>query len=187
MTYFNKLNGDMVYLSPMNPDDYEIYTKWINDLSTSIPLGSASRNCSVLNEKEFIDNAAKTGQNFAICKKGSDELIGNASLFSINHINRTAEVGLFIGEETNRGKGYGTEVLKLLLCYAFKILNLNNIMLKVFSFNEQAISSYKKAGFIEFGRRVQAYYLNDKYYDELYMQILKSEFYGEYLTDKMPS
>jgi len=59
MTYFSKLSGDSIYLSPMNPNDYELYTRWINDLTTSIPLGNASTNFSILNEKEFVEGAAK--------------------------------------------------------------------------------------------------------------------------------
>ena len=46
----------------------------------------------------------------------------------------------------------------------FDYLNLNNIMLKVFSFNESAINCYKKIGFKEIGRRRQCYYLKGKFY-----------------------
>jgi hypothetical protein len=31
MSYFKKMTGDKVYLSPVNVDDYEKYTKWVND------------------------------------------------------------------------------------------------------------------------------------------------------------
>ncbi len=32
MQYYKKLIVDSIYLSPMNPDNTDIYTKWINDL-----------------------------------------------------------------------------------------------------------------------------------------------------------
>ena len=86
-----------------------------------------------------------------------------------------AEVGLFIGDEENRNKGYGAEALNLLLDYCFDYLNVNNVMLKVFSFNERAINCYRKLGFKEIGRRRQSYYLKGKFYDEVFMDILKSE------------
>ena len=73
-----------------------------------------------------------------------DKLIGNCSIHEIDQLRQCAEVGLFIGDEENRNKGYGKEVLNLLLNYGFDYLNLNNIMLKVFSFNERAINCYKK-------------------------------------------
>lgn len=85
-------------------------------------------------------------------------------------------VGLFIGDEENRNNGYGQDTLNLLLDYGFNYLNLKNIMLKVFSFNERAINCYKKVGFKEIGRRRQSYYLKGKFYDDVYMDILREEF-----------
>ena len=52
-------------------------------------------------------------------------------------------------------------------------------MLKVYSFNQRAIKAYKKAGLKEFGRRHNALPLKNKLYDEIYMEILKEEYYKE--------
>ena len=81
----------------------------------------------------------KKEQQFAIVLKETDELIGNCGFVDINHLHQRGEVGLFIGAEENRSKGYGTEALSLLVEYGFNYLNLKNIMLKVFSFNKRAI------------------------------------------------
>ena len=81
-------------------------------------------------------------------------------------------------------KGYGAEVLNLLLDYGFNYLNMNNIMLNVKSFNERAIACYKKVGFKEYGRRREAYFLNGKYYDHVFMDILAREFEGNYIKNK---
>lgn len=113
---------------------------------------------------------------FSVVTLKDDILIGDCGISNINHIRQCAEIGLFIGDKDNHNKGYGTEMLKLLLSYSFNHLNLNNIMLKVFSFNDIAIHTYKKVGFKEIGRRRQSYYLNNKFYDEIYMDILKEEF-----------
>ena len=68
------------------------------------------------------------GYNFTIVKN-DDTLIGNISLFSIKHTNRSAILGLFIGDKENRGKGYGIEAIRLILGYGFNSLNLHNIMI----------------------------------------------------------
>ena len=102
----------------------------------------------------------------------------------IDNINRCAEVGLFIGDEENRNKGYGAEALRLLSDYSFNYLNLNNIQLGVKAFNERAIACYKKVGFKEYGRRREAYFLNGKYYDHVFMDILAREFEGDYIKNK---
>jgi len=186
MRYFRKLEGERVFLSPINMDDLEQYTAWINDLSMTINLGNASTPISLASEKEFLEKLVREGHNYAIVLKDDETLIGNCSLFNINHIQRTAEAGIFIGDKKYRGKGYGTEAMQLLLAYGFKVLNLNNIMLKVYSFNKQAIRSYEKAGFRVFGRRSQSYFVNGHYYDEIYMEILARDFKSTLLDDVMP-
>lgn len=148
MKYFKKIEGEKVYLSPMNLEDIEKYVKWMNDFSTTDGLGSSSKVTTFESERAWlINNMDKKEQQFAIVLKETDELIGNCGFVDINHLHQRGEVGLFIGEEENRSKGYGTEALSLLVEYGFNYLNLKNIMLKVFSFNKRAIKSYEKIGF----------------------------------------
>lgn len=174
MKYFKKLIGKNIYLSPMSSEDAETYTKWMNDLSTTDGLGGSARMVSLEGEKEWLSQAG--GQYlFAIVSQDGDQLLGNCGIESIDYIHKTAEIGIFIGDEENRNKGYGTEVMNLLIEYGFNYLNLNNLMLRVFSFNERAIACYKKAGFNEIGRRRQSYYLKGTYYDQVYMDIIKED------------
>ncbi len=174
MKYFKKLVSKRVYLSPMNIEDAETYVKWLNDFNITDGLGNSNINISIESEKEWISQNSSQYQ-FAIIRLEDDILIGNCGLQEIDHIRQCAVVGLFLGEEENRSKGYGHEVLNLLLDYSFNYLNLNNIMLRVFSFNDRAINCYKKVGFKEIGRRRQAYYIKGKFHDEVFMDILKQE------------
>lgn len=175
MKYFKKLVGENIYLSPMDIDDAQCYAKWFNDCYITDNLGATSILSSVQSEQQWIESNINN-YAFSVITLKDDILIGNCSIMNINHIRQCAEIGLFIGEKSNHNKGYGTEMLKLLLNYSFNYLNLNNIMLRVFSFNNIAIHTYKKVGFKEMGRRRQSYYLNNKFYDEIYMDILKEEF-----------
>lgn len=180
MRYFKKLVGKKVYLSPINIDDYEIYTKWMNDFKVTDGIGASARIYSLEREKEHLNNKALSKDyTFAIVDLETDELLGNCSLFEIDTIKGIATIGIMIGEEENRGKGYGTDALKALISYAFDYLNLHNLMLVVFSFNEIAINAYKKVGFKEFGRRHEAILLKGKYYDDIYMEILESDYRKE--------
>ena len=153
MKYFKKIEGEKVYLSPMNLEDIEKYVKWMNDFSTTDGLGSSSKVTTFESERAWlINNMDKKEQQFAIVLKETDKLIGNCGFVDINHLHQKGEVGLFIGEEENRSKGYGTEALSLLVEYGFNYLNLKNIMLKVFSFNKRTIKSYEIIGFKVFGK-----------------------------------
>ena len=130
-----------------------------------------------MKKRGWKKNSGIGNYQFAIVKQENDELIGNCSLHDLDLINGRATVGIFIGDKENRGKGYGSETLELLLSYGFNHLNLNNIMLTVYSFNEPAIACYKKVGFKEIGRRREAYFKNNERYDEIFMDIIRSEFY----------
>jgi len=185
MKYFKRLVGERIYLSPLNIDDVEIFTKWFNDFFVTDYIANSSKINTLESEKEWLQNTlAKQKPVFAIVKLENDEMIGTCSLNDVDNIRRIATLGIFIGEDENRSKGYGTEALKLLLDYGFNYFNLNNIMLTVYSFNERAIKAYKKAGFKEFGRRRQAYFVNGKYFDLVYMDVLSEEFTESYIKNK---
>ena len=177
MRYFKKIKGERIYLSPINKEDVVIYTKWLNDYEVSGNLGNYRVLISLNNEEKTLDRMTSEGHNYAMVLNDGDTLIGNISLFDIDNISRRATLGLFIGEKEHRGKGYGSEAIRLILDYGFKTLNLHNIMLHVHSDNEMGIACYKKVGFREFGRRRESKFKNGQYIEEVHMDILKSEFY----------
>lgn len=177
--YFKKMVGERIYLSPINVDDMEKYTEWINDLEISINLSTASEVYSIEKEREILEKISKEGYNFAIIDLNKDEVIGNCGLLDVNMCHRSAELGIFIGNKNYWSQGYGAEAINLLLNYGFNLLNLNSIILRVHSFNKRAISCYKKCGFKEIGRRREAYIVGGRKYDDIFMDILASEFKGE--------
>lgn len=173
--HFRKMRGDRCYLSPLDIDDAEKFTRWLNDLDITQYLTLSSANISLLSEKEFLPTLVKE-HNYAIVDSASDVMIGSCGLNDVDYLNRTAELGLFIGDKKFLGQGYGREAIRLLLNYAFNILNLQNIILKVYSFNERAIKCYQAVGFREIGRRRKAVIRNRQSYDIIYMDILCDEF-----------
>ena len=86
-----------------------------------------------------------------------------------------------LGNEKYYGKGYGKEALMLLLDYGFSFLNLRNIVLYVFEYNEIAYNLYKKVGFKEVGRIRKRQELMGKFYDSIVMDILNEEFESLYI------
>jgi len=177
MRYFKKLAGENLYLSPMNPDDAEQYTVWLNDPEVSVWLAQHTKVISLYGERKFLESLSTEGYNFAIVGN-DDKLIGNCSLFDVCFRTQRATCGIFIGDAGNRGKGYGAEALRLLLDYGFRSLNLHSVMLTLFEDNAQALECYKKVGFQMMGRRRESWYINGKRRDTLCMDILKDEFYG---------
>jgi len=175
MKYFKKMLGKKCYLSPINQTDYEQYTEWLNDLEVSKYLSLSSLNITLESEKKALENISKE-HNYAIIDLTTNKLIGNVGLMDINNINRTAEIGIFIGDKEFQNLGYGTEAIKLLLNYSFNILNLKNILLRTYSFNQRALKCYEKCGFKIIGKRRNSQYFTGEYHDIIFMDILSDEF-----------
>jgi RimJ/RimL family protein N-acetyltransferase len=175
--YYKKLVGKKCYLSPIDLNDAEKYTEWLNDLEVITNLGPLySGILSVDGEKEILKDLSQK-HNYSIIDIKTNELIGNCGFLEIDNINQIAEIGIFIGNKNFWNKGYGTEAMILLMDYGFKALNLHNILLRVFSFNERAIKCYEKIGFKIIGKRREALKRGEKLFDAIYMDILYKEFY----------
>lgn len=172
--YFKKLVGERCYLSPINVSDVAQYCEWLNDLEVARNLTMARHNVSLTSEREALERLSKD-HNYAIVTLGDDRLIGNCGFGSIDHLHRTAEIGIFIGDKEYWGQGYGPEAMRLLLAYGFDHLNLRNVMLIVYSFNERAIRAYTKIGFRELGRRRACYVMKGTEYDIVYMDMLNED------------
>lgn len=178
MGYYKKIVGSRIYLSPIDTGDYEIFTEWLNDLETSLYLAAGSQIRTAEIEKEKLEKMTREDHHFAVVDLEKDELLGTSGLFKADHINRSAELGIFIGNKKYQEKGYGPETIKLVLDYGFNLLNLHSIYLFTYSFNRRAIRCYERCGFKHAGRLRDAYLLGGKKYDSLLMDILCDEFEG---------
>jgi RimJ/RimL family protein N-acetyltransferase len=175
MRYFKKLVGEKCYLSPMNPDDYEAFTLWLNDLEVTRNLRLANKSISLPGERDILVQLAQE-HTYAIVDLQTDTLLGNLGLIDIDSVSRSCGIGIFIGNKDYWGQGYGREALRLLMRYAFDYLNINNIMLTVYEFNERGIRCYRSIGFREIGRRRKCIFREGRYYDHVFMDILAEEF-----------
>jgi diamine N-acetyltransferase len=173
------LYGNRIRLRADERADLPKFVLWLNDpevrrfLSMSLPISQATEE----NWYESMLKRPPEEQPLGIeIKEGEGwDLIGNCCFFDINWRSRSAEVGIFIGEKSLWNKGYGTEVMQLLLRHGFGTLNLNRIFLRVDAENLGGIRAYEKAGFVHEARLRQAAFREGKYRDDLIMSVLCSE------------
>lgn len=174
--YYKKIIGSRLYLSPISADDAETYLEWMNAPAVAKNYAQYSSVVSSKSDIQWLFEPGSGAHRYAMVLLDGDVLIGGVSLHDINPINRSAFLGIFIGGEEQRGRGYGAEAVRLLLEYGFLTLNLNSIALTVHEDNIAGISCYKKAGFREAGRRREGVFKDGKYADVIYMDILRREF-----------
>jgi len=176
MKYFPKISRGNIYLSPVNPDDYEIFTKWMNDSRIADNITMWSKIIGLWWERQWLENLQKTWDYIlAIIKKDDDKLLWTVWLHWIDHINQTAELWISIWDFDEHNKWYWADAINAALLYAFNTLNLYNIYLNVKSFNKKAIACYRKVWFKEIWTRHHCQYCNWEWYDLISMEILKPD------------
>lgn len=76
-----------------------------------------------------------------------------------------------------RGKGIGTEAIKLVLKYAFEDLEYHKVYLRVLDININSIRSYEKCGFVREGLDREGALINGVYQSDIYMGIIISDYF----------
>jgi RimJ/RimL family protein N-acetyltransferase len=82
----------------MDTNDAGKFTEWLNDLEVTVNLDLYTNVINIENEKLFLENLSKE-HNYSIVDLGANELIGNCGFIDLDHLNRTAELGIFIGNK----------------------------------------------------------------------------------------
>ncbi|GAC1639593.1 MAG: GNAT family protein [Ktedonobacteraceae bacterium] len=172
--------GEKVALGPFHRGMIPLLSKWDNDFEVSFfsgdPLRSMPRETTESRFEQSSREISRDRVEFIVYEKATLRPIGLAELRRINYRSRTADYGILIGEKDCWSKGYGTETTLLMLDYGFSILNLHNITLETYAYNERAIKAYQRAGFRIMGRRREVNKWGGKLYDEIIMDCLSTEF-----------
>lgn len=170
------LQGERVRLRAVEPSDLADYHRWLNDpevaryLTIYAPLSMADE------EAWYAAVRSDPNQKVLAIESETGQHIGNLTLMHINWKDRSAELGIVIGDKSQWGKGYGKDAIRTLLAFAFGEMNLHRIYLRVYADHESAIKLYHRCGFVEEGRLREEVYSAGSYHDMLIMSILKREF-----------
>jgi RimJ/RimL family protein N-acetyltransferase len=173
----NPLVGNLVRLCVFDPEkDSEALARWNRDSEYQSLLSSGpSYLWTTKQVKEWSEKHQDDLYSFGIHILGDDRLIGTTELSGIDWVAGNCWVGIGIGERELWGKGYGTEAMDLIVRYAFESLNLKRVSLTVFQYNERAVKSYLKVGFVEEGRFREWMQRRGARYDLIFMGLLRSE------------
>jgi RimJ/RimL family protein N-acetyltransferase len=173
--------GKLVRLSAFDPEEMsKAFPRWnLNSEYFRLLNSSARAMQSVKAAAKWMEKEAEeispANYYFSIRTLEEDKLIGEISLDVVNWPGRDAFVSLGIGETDCWSKGYGTDVINVLLRFAFTEINLRRVSLGVFEYNPRAIRSYEKAGFRHEGRLRRLLNREGRRWDNLFMGILREE------------
>lgn len=181
------VSGERVALGPLRRDLVPLYQAWINNLESQRFLAAVARPMTLDEEFSWFEAVIRDrGTNaFTIYGLPDHRPIGLVNLHKVDQAHRTCELGIMIGEPSERAKGHGTEAVKLAVDFAFYALNLHSVMLETFEYNHAGYRAYRRAGFREIGRRRQARFHAGRFWDVILMDVLRDEFESPILARTM--
>lgn len=170
------VESDNLIFRPISREDTGMVLRWRN--SDYVKNNFLYR--SDITRKEhlnWLSDYVDTGRviQFVIIEKITDKPIGSVYFRDIDRTAMKGEYGIFIGEESARGKGYGTETAIRMVRYFLDELHFRKLSLRVLEKNEIAIKSYEKAGFKVEGRMEDEMFLDGKYENLIFMAVVKKD------------
>ena len=104
-----------------------------------------------------------------------DSLSGSVRVRDIDHADRKASIGYFLGSQFT-GRGIATAALQAVLAWCFETLQLNRIELRCATSNAPSIGVAERLGFVREGLLRQDECLNGVFVDHHVYGLLKTEF-----------
>ena len=167
--------GESVMLRAPEPSDLEFICKLEND-TNSWNAGNIEVPYSHFQVEQYLlslqhDIHSERQVRLMIDKINSGQCIGTIDLFDFEPMHRRAAVGIILIEE-ERGKGFATESLRLVIRYGFQILNLHQLFCSVASDNNKSLLLFEKCGFVRTGTRKEWRMEHGKWKDEINLQLI---------------
>jgi RimJ/RimL family protein N-acetyltransferase len=171
--------GELVRLAPRDPErDAEIESQWthdpeylhLTDMGPARPLSPPQ-----VKRRYDVDEREKRHFIFAVRTRVDDTLVGSVALRWVEWAHGIAVLQIGMGKPGDRGRGYGTDALKLILNYGFNELNLFRLNANTFEYNERGIHFLEKAGFVVEVRRRQAIHRDGRRWDSVILGLLRED------------
>lgn len=171
------LQGDRLYLRPLEPSDAALLAACNNDPQVRLSFFTHTPT-SLAQQADRIRGLYGPGADYlplAICVTEEDLPIGITAFHRVDLVSHAAVFSICIADAEQRGQGYASETTRLMLAWGFDILNLHRVQLHVWTENERAVRTYEKCGFQHEGTLREAMCHHGRYCDFHVMGILERE------------
>ncbi len=168
--------GNKVLLRAVEFEDSNQLHIWANDPEIQYLLGGWHFPTNMNDQKKWFDNLSCNSNNQRFIVLNEDKIkIGMANLLNINFKDGNAEHGLLL-DKNFQGKGYGTEIVKAIMNYAFKELRLNRLETTIIESNIVSAGLFVKLGWKHEGTLRNWYFRKGEFVNKLIFGVLNNEF-----------
>lgn len=163
--------------------DLPLLQGWWSDVDHWHRMGEPARLLSLADVEDWYEAERdrvdpEEGRTLAIADSAG-VILGTIQYGRIHPRDRSCEIGMFLGNREDRGKGFGTEALSALLGHLFADLGVHRVSLQVHPENAAAIRCYERAGFVREGTLREGRYFGGRFHDFLVMALLAGEWKGD--------
>jgi RimJ/RimL family protein N-acetyltransferase len=172
------LKGDKVGLRARHEEDIPVLRAELYDdvVNTSRAEGRPWRPITpdAKDPRLVVDDEEQGSVPFSVVELEGGTLIGTATLWDIDHHNRSAHIGLGLLPSA-RGKGYGTDVVAVLCHYGFVVRGLQRLQIETLSDNAAMLRSAERNGFVREGVLRSSAWVMGEFLDEVLLGLLAHE------------
>ena len=177
-----RLEGHRSFLVPFEERHLrdEEYFGWVRDYEVIKTINRLEyvRPVSFAEVKEYCEGVMRSKSDvfLALYSKGEERFIGTIRASRIDWVNRTADVGILIGDRAYWGRGIATDALGTLCRYLFERLGLRKLTAGLMRINPAMLKVFEKLGFQEEGVFRRQDWFEGDYVDHVYLGCFREEF-----------
>ncbi|WP_313559774.1 GNAT family N-acetyltransferase [Ruminiclostridium cellobioparum] len=164
----HQMEGDKICFTALNRNDAVQIHKYASDKEVSRFIGwrlMESPDETIRHVEQMLKRESEGTHFYAsVTEKYSCQIIGTAMMFNFDREAGHAEIGYVLSKPC-WGRGFGTEVVRLLKTFAFEVLELHKLHARVAEANAGSCRVLEKNGFVLEGRLKDYYFIEGRYYD----------------------
>ncbi|TNE87585.1 MAG: N-acetyltransferase [Deltaproteobacteria bacterium] len=168
--------GTELGLRPIRPEDVDHIMQWINDPAVTRNFAHMSAQITREQELAWLEHviASDTDRLYAVVD-ADGAYLGNAGVHKIYWPARNGRLGLVLGAAGARGRGLGTQAMRLLVELALTELNLHKVWLVHYRSNERMAHIAAKLGFTQEGVLRDEYFHAGGFHDMVRWSLLEQD------------
>lgn len=129
-------------------------------------------------EKKATEDPQNDGF-FWVAENREGEPVGSISTHECNRQSGNFCYGIAV-DRPHWGKGYATEMVRLVVAYFFFELNYQKVTVNIYGFNDRSIRLHERLGFQKEGELRNMYYTGGRHYNELFYGMTRQEYIDRY-------
>jgi RimJ/RimL family protein N-acetyltransferase len=161
----------MIKLEPFTKIDFNRLISWIDSEEDLIQFAGPGFTFPLTENllDKYLEN--QNTNAFKVFETISNQTIGHCEIYLTETSAKLCRI--LIGEKSFRGKGFGLEIVRLMLEKSFNDFNCSLVELNVYDWNIGAIKCYGKAGFVINPEKSKTIEVNNKSWTSINMFIKK--------------